>query len=114
MWAYAHDDPAREKFTWVDDFEYEATYENPEVGFELVLNILRRKPTIEIIEVLAAGPLEQLLSNHGELVIEWVEKEAKSNKEFAGLLGGVWQNAMSEDIWNRVQSLWDRREWAGG
>ena len=113
MWSYDLESSDREKYEWVEDFEYEATYENPDIGFQLVLEILKLDPDVETIEVLAAGPLENLLSQHGESMISKVEFEARNNDKFAYLLGGVWQQSMSDELWNRVQKVWNRSGWDG-
>ena len=63
--------------------------------------------------MLSAGPLEDLLAYHGHLIIDRVEAEARRKPLFAKLLGGVWQNIMPDDIWTRVQAVWDRRGWDG-
>jgi hypothetical protein len=46
-------------------------------------------------------------------MIQYIEQEAKADPSFARLLGGVWQNAMTDDVWNRLQAVWDRRGWDG-
>jgi hypothetical protein len=111
MWSYGLESPERDKFAWVADFEYEATYENPEIGFQLVLEVIKLDPSKEIIEVLAAGPLESLLSHHGESMIRKIELEAKTNSKFTNLLGGVWQQSISDEVWKKVQNVWDRSGW---
>lgn len=113
MWSYEVNDPERDKFDWVHDFEYEATHEHPETGLKLILVILENDQSNHILEVLSAGPLEDLLAYHGEHIIEAVEAEAEKSKQFATLLGGVWQNAMPDHIWERVQKAWDRSGWDG-
>jgi hypothetical protein len=55
--------------------------------------------------------LEYLLSKHGGAMIGKVEAEAKSNPLFAKLLGGVWQNSMIDEVWVRVQVVWNRKGW---
>ena len=70
----------------------------------------RAKP---YLGTLAAGPLEDLLSYHGNEFIERIEAEARGSPEFAWVLGGVWQSTMAEDIWQRVQGVWDGRGWDG-
>jgi hypothetical protein len=55
--------------------------------------------------LLAAGPLEDLLAHHGELWIDRVEAQAQADPKFNYLLGGVWQNQMTEDVWQRVQAV---------
>jgi hypothetical protein len=85
----------------------------PEEGWLFVLEALELDNSTSIQEVLSAGPLEDLLAEHGELLIERVEIEARRNPAFASLLGGVWQNSMTDEIWRRVQKVWDRRGWDG-
>jgi hypothetical protein len=51
----------------------------------------------------AAGPLEDLLANHGPQFIEAVELAARIDRRIMWALGGVWQNSMTDEIWARVQ-----------
>ncbi len=66
-----------------------------------ILEILSRNPPDKVIEVLAAGPLEDLIKSHGPEVIERVEAESRRNPAFRDLLGGVWRSS-TPDIWARV------------
>lgn len=68
-----------------------------------ILAILEKNPTESVIGILAAGPLEDLIDGCGEEVIEDIEKEARKNQAFRGLLGGVWESGTPE-IWARVES----------
>lgn len=113
MWRYEFNDPKRRQYDWVDDFEYDVVYEKPDLAIDLVLEILKLKPDNQTREVLAAGMLEQTLADHGSNIIDRVEYLSKSKPDFANLLGGVWKNSMSDDIWVRVQSVWDRKGWDG-
>lgn len=110
-WQEPEGSDARESLSWATDREWDLVREDPDAAWFLILDILRRNKSIEIAEVLSAGPLEDLLAKHGNDVIERVERQAKSSPEFASLLGGVWKNAMTDDVWNRVQAVWDRRGW---
>lgn len=67
----------------------------------------------KVIEVLAAGPLEDLLASGGEKYIDEIEDLARKDPKFRNLLGGVWKNAMTDDVWQRVQNAWDRTGWDG-
>jgi hypothetical protein len=51
---------------------------------------------------LAAGPVEHILSKHGDDYIERFEKMAKNDLRFARMLGGCYKHLMSDDIWNRI------------
>jgi len=69
--------------------------------------------SIAIQQVLSAGPIENLLSKFGEQYIERVEHKARKDPAFAKVLGGVWQSDMPDEIWTRLQAVWDRRGWDG-
>ena len=56
-----------------------------------------------VVGNLAAGPLEDLLARHGKDMIEAIETEARRDRRMAWAVGCVWQNAMTDDIWARVQ-----------
>jgi hypothetical protein len=112
-WRLPEESPEREALFWATEREWELLREDPDSAWFLVLEVLRRDSSDQIIEVLSAGPLEDLLARHGPYVIARVEAEAKSSPEFASLLGGVWRNTMSQEIWDRVQAVWDRKGWDG-
>lgn len=50
---------------------------------------------------IVAGPLEELIENHGDLVIEKIEREARVSPKFRKLLCGVWETSKT-NIWKRV------------
>ena len=98
---------------WVVEREYDLMNEEPNEIWLLILKILSLNNSNEIQEILSAGLLEDLLAKHGTTMIDRVEKEAKSNPLFANLLGGVWQNSMTDEVWARVQVVWNRSGWDG-
>ena len=83
-------------------------HDDLEVAWPAILEILQRASTEDQVAVLAAGPLEDLLAFHGPEFIDRVECEAARNPRFRQLLGGVWQNRILLEIWERVQKV--RRE----
>jgi hypothetical protein len=89
---------------WAFEALYEASHKNPDLCWELILQILHTPHADSVAEVLAAGPLEDLLALFGPQVINRVEETARKDPLFKDLLGGVWKNSMSEEIWNRVQA----------
>ena len=95
-----------------DEFDW-IVREHPEHGWRAILAALKDSRLEPHYGTLAAGPLEELLAYHGQQFIERVEAEAKANPKFAWLLGGVWQFTMTEEVWARVQAVWDRGGWDG-
>ncbi|AUD77727.1 hypothetical protein CW740_00140 [Kangiella profundi] len=86
---------------WSVNKFFELENEHPELCWKIILEILHREPSQKVKEMLAAGPLEDLIDLHGEEYIEVIEEEAKINPEFRKLLRGVWESSTPE-IWNRV------------
>jgi hypothetical protein len=95
-----------------DEFDW-IVREYPEYGWKAILAALKDDRLVPYLGTLAAGPLEDLLGHHGTQFIDRVEAEARADPRFAWLLGGVWQFTMSEEVWSRVQAVWDRGGWDG-
>lgn len=83
----------------------ECVSNTPAQAYALVLSMLERNLSDRTLSFLAAGPLEDLLSKHGHDIIGRIEKDAKENEALRHALGGMWQNAMSEDIWQHVLKI---------
>ena len=104
--------PAKEATAWATDL-YDLEYHDPETLWLLILAIHARNQSPRIQEVLSAGPVEDLLAKHGDKFIERVEAQARQDAKFAKLLGGVWKNSMTDEVWIRLQAVWDRHGWDG-
>lgn len=98
---------------WASSKVIDLALEQPEELWDFILEVLKRDPPDDVIEVLAAGPLEDYIAKLGERVIERVEQQAAGDPKFRNLLGVVWRNSMSDDVWRRVQACWDRSGWDG-
>jgi hypothetical protein len=100
-------------FVWAWDEEFDLKYENPKLLWELIQEIHAKDKNGSVTKVLSAGPLEDLLSMHGQDFIDLIEIKAKQDPSFAFLLGGVWRSSINEKVWERVQKSWDRKGWDG-
>ena len=77
----------------------------PEEAWRVIQAIRQASGSDMTLANLAAGPLEDLLAKHGDQFIDRVETFARRDAQFRKLLGAVWQNAMSEEIWLRVRAV---------
>ncbi len=98
---------------WSFEAVLQMIQDDPDATFQFILDVLKRDSDWPVIGTLAAGPMEDLLSTHGDKVIERVEAQAKVDPIFAKMLGGVWKLRMSDENWSRLQKVWDRRGWDG-
>ncbi len=97
---------------WAID-TYDFLYEDPETLWLLILAVHRKDQSPRVQALLAAGMVEDLLGMYGDNFIDRIEAEARTDSSFARLLGGVWQGQMSDQLWARLQAVWDRRGWDG-
>ena len=77
----------------------------PEIQWRFILIAVSQSQSDDELSHIAAGPIEYLLSWHGESYIDVIESEAASNPKFARALTGVWQHMMRDEVWSRVQWL---------
>lgn len=86
---------------------YEIPQEKPELCYAVILEALKLLPpdtSNHAYQQLAAGPLEDLIAYHGSALIDRIELEARRNPNFNLLLGGVWQNDATPEVWKRVEA----------
>ena len=69
-----------------------------------VLSTYKKPMTGDALGLLAAGPLEDILAHAGEQYIDEIEVLIRQDPAFRQLPGGVWQNAMSDTIWQRISN----------
>ena len=99
----------REDLTWVVEKVWDLCDDAPNEAFEFILAVLDQDASTTTMAILSAGPLEALLRRHGPRIINRVERRARRDANFTRLLGHVWKDTLSNQIWARVQSLCDRQ-----
>lgn len=72
--------------------------------WELVQYVAVREadPGSEVLAAVAAGPLEDLLSNAGPDYIGRVEELARKNPRASRMLTGVWKSSIEPAVWDRI------------
>lgn len=94
-------------------------HDDPEFALDVILKIvgaLDEKDLVsgegdaqKLASNLAAGPIESLLTKHGEELIGRLEQITRGDSRFALVLSGVWQNDMPDTVWNRINNLVGRK-----
>jgi hypothetical protein len=94
--------PEQEIHAWAFDAFWETAWDSPSLCLQLCEDALTCELDDLTRAVLAAGPLEDSLAEHGAAIIEEVEQRAARNPKFRHLLGGVWQSTIPGEIWARL------------
>jgi hypothetical protein len=92
---------------WAWEAIREVCDSNPREALAIILVLVDQADTAELIETVGAGPLEDLLENHGAAVIDAVESSARDNPSFRTALAHVWltESAGSGAVGERLVAL---------
>jgi len=104
--ATPQNSPRYNSLFWSFKQSYDLVREKPIEAWNLILTIWSLDQSPVTKQSLSRGLIEELLCYHGEFMIQDIERQAKADRSFATLLGGVWQNTMTNDVWNRLQDVW--------
>ena len=83
------------------DLDWDIPRSNPELCLQSILEILAKipaEPANRHFQVLAAGPLEDLLVNHGPAFVERIGVLARQDPAFRLLLNGVWSSSVNPSV----------------
>ena len=87
----------------------EMLWHRPEAAWPAIVRLVACAENDEALAYIAAGPLENLLADHGPTFIERVEAQAAHDSRFRRALKGVWgENRMEEDVIRRIAALVER------
>lgn len=96
-------EPEDESFPWSVLCVFELR-EHPEVLWGFIRKALTDATTVWQVVMLAAGPLEDLIADHGAEFIDRIEREARHSARFRFALTGVWpQGEGDAELWARIE-----------
>ena len=98
--------PEAESMFWAFNEMVDTVRDKPFEALEVIIEILRIAEEERVLANLAAGPLEDLLAEHGIVVIDRIIELAKSDPRFRDLLQGVWGNSVDPKVWKRIEALY--------
>jgi hypothetical protein len=77
---------------------------NPESAWEIIVEIFHASSELDVLQLLASGPLEELLARHGDRLIARIERMATESRAFNDLVSAVWKNAITDKVWARLRT----------
>ena len=90
------------------DYERDLREDDPDQAIDLIIEILKIETNPVLLSLLAAGPLEDVISME---TIDRIEREAAVNKRFHDLLGGVWYYRAPAELKARLDALIGQNRW---
>ncbi|MBD9435242.1 hypothetical protein IB223_03965 [Pseudoxanthomonas sp. PXM03] len=87
------------------DLDVELPFQHPRLCLDAILLVLPRIPSDSAdrhFQVLAAGPLEDLLVHHGQAMIDEIDVLARRSPSFRMLLNGVWTSRIDSAVVERL------------
>lgn len=93
-----------------DDFPWSALCvfelrDHPDLIWAFVQKALAGAETVWQVIMLAAGPLEDLIADHGAAMIDRIERAARHSPRFRFALTGVWpQGNRASPVWARIEA----------
>lgn len=101
---YEHKTDIGDDKFWAIAALIDAARDDPDFCWQAICQLLQKADSEIQLANIAAGPLEDLLAEHGAAYIEQIEIQANRDARFRELLGGVWQNAIPAEIWERIRA----------
>jgi len=110
-WVEQYSKSARDRddnFFAMMDYERELREEDADKAIDLIVEILKIETNPVLLSLLAAGPLEDVISME---TIDRIEREAAADKRFHDLLGGVWYYRAPDELKARLDALVGQNRW---
>jgi hypothetical protein len=89
---------------WAWEALTDAVERLPERAWLLLLKIIDLAPE-DVLHVIGAGPLEELIVNHPDVIADWVEAQLRSNDKFRTAFRSVYLFDVPERCWSRFNQV---------
>jgi len=77
----------------------------PFEAWAAVKEVLAHDHSPNVTSSLGAGPIEELLVNHGRKLIDLIERDAIESASIRDALRSVWRSDTDPGVWRRVEKL---------
>lgn len=100
--------PEGERHLHIRDTVREWTERDPDLAWRFIELAYRSDISDFELGFVAAGALEDLLSNFGEQLFERLETAVRQEARARFMVAGVWQGGMSNSLWRRFTQMRER------
>jgi Family of unknown function (DUF6869) len=93
---------ASKQTKWASGLMWDLTDQNPERSWPIIKALVEAAPDDPTVSYIGAGPVQELLSKHGEQFIERIEQQAAVDAKFRACLTVVSPSWLDEEILQRL------------
>ncbi len=108
-WILAHkigyENQGYDEYCWAVNELIEKVHDDPEIVWDLILEIIMLDNSEDILNNVGAGPLEDLMVYHGEKFIDRIEQEAANSLLFQSAMQSVWLDSEDTTLCNRFYEI---------
>lgn len=79
--------------------------ENPELAWNFILEVIEQCPSEDVLGILSASLLEDLLTDHGPHFLTRVVEQAGKSPLFKQILGQVWLDEEDTPVWRQIYEI---------
>lgn len=92
---------------WTEDDVnlYRLLHAEPDGGLSVLFAAMQLTDDEQLLNLLAAGPVEDFLGRHGEVYLDRIHSLALEHRRLREVLDGFWQGAMPKRVWHRIEIL---------
>lgn len=102
--ALAGSDTYEQNF-WAHEELADLCESTPEDAWEVIVALAGAANTEPLLEAIGAGPLQDLMTQHGEEYIAQVEREAGENARFRRAMAGAWLDSDDTPVWAKFYEI---------
>jgi len=94
-----------DEYGWATRYLDDLVRDDPQEALSLTLTLIDAAESDKLLAVVAAGPLEDLLTKQGTAVIDRIEEESRRNDKVRLALSGVWGIYPGDPVFERWNAL---------
>ena len=90
---------------WAHEELWELCRNSPDEALELIINIIDDSPNEWILGNVAAGPFEDLMCYHGEVIMPKLKALSTNHPKLIQAMAGVWLDSNDTKVWQEFYSM---------
>lgn len=96
---------AYESNFWAHEELADLSEHTPRDAWEVILALVEAAKSDELLEAIGAGPLQDLMTLHGEQFISRLEHEAMANRRLRKAMASAWLDADDTPVWKKFYEI---------